>query len=379
MMAPEGEIERQDGRYDAGWDELRAARFERQRELGIVAPDAVLPPRDPGVEAWQEVVDRDWQARRMEVYAAMVRAMDRAVALVIDELEHRGALDDTLIVFLSDNGACAEELRGVYALASFFVKHPEQTADGHPVRFGDRPEIVPGPADTWSTYGRSWAHLSNTPLRSYKHWTYEGGITVPFFVHWPAQLASRAGAIVDVPTHMVDLVPTLEQIVAAGSSAPPEAIEQDPPLRGQSLVPLLRGETMAERTLYWEHEGNRAIAEGDWKLVSRWPFGWELYDLASDRSETSDLASENEQRVAEMAARFDQWAATVGVERWPFVVPWVETAISTLIAIIAILFLVGRAARARRGGAPPQPPAPFPGNRRPPAADRGLPKPLTPR
>ena len=187
-----------------------------------MASDAALPPRDPGVAAWEEAADRDWQARRMEVYAAMVTAMDRAVARVIGELEKAAALDDTVILFLSDNGACAEELRGVYALAPLFVRHPKQTADGHPVRFGDRPEIVPGPADTYSTYGRSWAHLSNTPLRSYKHWTYEGGITVPFFVHWPAQLASRAGAIVATPAHMVDVVPTLEQIVAAGSSSPPE-------------------------------------------------------------------------------------------------------------------------------------------------------------
>jgi hypothetical protein len=194
-------------------------------------------------------------------------------------------------------------------------------------------------------------------------------------------------------------VPTLEQIVAVGSSSPPEAIEQQPPLRGQGLVPVLRGEddgAIAARTLYFEHEGNRAVMEGDWKLVSRWPFGWELYDLASDRFETNDLAPANPERVEDMAARYEEWAANVGIESWPFVVPWVETVISTAISALAIVFLVARAVRARRGGSPPRSPGPFSGKgsqeERAPAAPppksesdphpwnaRDRPRPITPR
>jgi arylsulfatase len=371
LMAPEAEIERYRGRYDAGWDELRAARFTRQRELGIVSRDAELPARDRGVTAWTETPEHDWQSRRMEVYAGMVTAMDRAVARVIGALENAGALDDTVVLFLSDNGACAEELRGVYALAPLFVRHPRQTADGLPVRFADRPEVVPGPADTWSTYGRSWAHFSNTPLRGYKHWTWEGGITVPFFVHWPARLAGRAGTIETAPGHVVDVVPTLEAIAGRESSdAREEPSSSDSHLRGASLLALLRGETSEPRTLYWEHEGNRAISDGDWKLVSRWPSGWELYDLASDRFETRDLASSSPQRVNEMAARWSEWASNVGVEPWPLVVPWVETTISTAAIALFALVVIARAVKARRAGSPPRTPGPFPGGRRTPRPPR---------
>ena len=146
---------------------------------------------------------------------------------------------------------------------------------------------------------------------------------------------------------------------------------------------------------FWEHEGNRAIAEGDWKLVSRWPFGWELYDLATDRFETRDLAASNPERVADMASRWKLWAANVGVETWPLVVPWVETAISTGIAVLGIVFMIARAARARRGGAPPRTPGPFSGKpptsprspvpaptppiERPRSAAGDRPKPITPR
>ena len=312
LQAQPADIEHYRGRFDAGWDELRAARFERERELGIVSDDAVLPPRDPTVAAWDETPDREWQARRMEVYAAMVTAMDRAVGRVVGALESAAALDDTLVLFLSDNGACGEEFRWLYVFAPLVVKIPPQTADGRAVRFGDRPDVVPGSADTYTTYGRGWAHLSNTPLRRYKHWTHEGGIAVPFFVHWPAQLAARAGAIVDGAGSRrrsgADARRDRARRRRGRRSAGASRVRT---LRGTSLLPLLRGEPAAPRTLYWEHEGHRAIAEGDWKLVSRWPFGWELYDLANDRSETDDLA------VVASRARRRRWrrSGTTGRRR----------------------------------------------------------------
>ncbi len=345
-----------------------------------MADGAVLPPRDPAVGAWDETPDREWQARRMEVYAAMVTAMDRAVGRVIAAIESAAALDDTLVIFLSDNGACGEEFRGLYALAPLVMEIPKQTADGRAVRFGDRPDVLPGEADTYGTYGRGWAHLSNTPLRRYKHWTHEGGIAVPFFVHWPAQLAARAGAIVTAPAHVVDLAPTLDEIARAGTGPPIGQSVEGPELRGTSLLPLLRGEPAAPRTLYWEHEGNRAIADGDWKLVSRWPFGWELYDLAQDRFETDDLAASHPERVEEMAARWSEWAASVGVEQWPLVVPGVDTAISVVFGVLVIALTIGRARRARRAGSPPRTPGPFPGERkaRPAQPPRGEQVPSSP-
>lgn len=369
LHAPAASIEHYRGRFDAGWDALRAARFERQRELEIVPRDSVLPPRDPRVPAWDETPDRDWQARRMEVYAAMVTAMDHATASVIEAIERAGAIDDTVILFLSDNGACGEEFNGLYALAPLVAPVPEQTGDGRAMRFGDRPEIEPGPADTYTTYGRAWAHLSNTPLRRYKHWTHEGGIHVPFFVHWPARLAARAGAIIHTPANVVDVVPTLLE-VARGSADAAAAAQADaiargaPPLRGESLLPLLRGEETKPRTFYWEHEGNRAILDGSTKLVARWLHGWELYDLAVDPFETDDLAAAHPDQVDALAVRWSAWAQSVGVETWPLVVPMVSTAINVAVGLLALAIVAGRALGARRSGAAPRSPGPFSGGGR---------------
>jgi arylsulfatase A-like enzyme len=367
LHAPPQDVERYRGRFDAGWDALREQRFRRLGELGLWPTGAALPPRDSRVPAWSDTPNQEWQARRMEVYAAMVSAMDRAAGRVVAALEASSTLDDTLIVFLSDNGACGEEFRGLYALAPLFLEVPRRTAGGLEVRFGDRPDVVPGPPDTFASYGRGWAHLSTTPLRRYKHWTHEGGIAVPFFVHWPARLRDRTGSIVHAPAHVVDLAPTLLEVASA---EPPAADVSDqsahpadsggsagaPPLRGRSLLPILRGEPAEPRTLFWEHEGNRAIASGDWKLVSRWPLGWELYDLGVDRSETADLASSEPERADELARSWAQWAAAVGVEPWPLVVPPVRTALLVVASLLFVASAIRRAARGRRR-APPSPPA----------------------
>jgi arylsulfatase len=379
LHAEAGEIARYDGRFDAGWDALRAARFARMRDLGVIAADAELPPRDPGVEAWTEVAERDWQARRMAAYAAMVTTMDRAVGRVVAALDQRGVLDETLILFLSDNGACAEELRGVYRFAPLVLPIPERTADGREIRVGDEPSIVPGPADTFSTYGRGWAHLSNTPLRLYKHWTHEGGIAAPFFVHWPEGLPGRAGAIVHAPAHVVDVAATLIALAARGEESA-DAGDGDRTRNGgaggggnlrpadgdtgdevearehhaasRSLLPLLRGQELEPRTMFWEHEGNRAVLDGRWKLVSRWPGSWELFDLEADRSETTDLAAADPDRVAALDRAWQRWAAAVGVEPWPLVVPELRTAISIAGAVLFVLLTIARSVRARRAEAP---------------------------
>ncbi|HVR29584.1 MAG TPA: arylsulfatase [Thermoanaerobaculia bacterium] len=381
LHAHSEDIERYRGRFDAGWDELRAARWRRLRELGVVDATAEPPPGDPRVEAWSSTPHPEWQARRMEVYAAMVSAMDRAVGRTIAALEEGGALDRTLVVFLSDNGASAEEFRGLYLLAPLVVPIPERTADGEQVRFGDDPSIVPGPPDTFSTYGRGWAHLSNTPLRLYKRFTHEGGIAVPFLVHWPAGLGERAGAIIEEPAHVVDVVPTVLEI-ASGASAPVASAPEDearPPaegadlaggretLRGTSLLALLRGEGVGPRTLYWEHEGNRAILDGDWKLVSRWPGSWELYDLAADRSETTDLAAAQPARATELERLWNSWSAEMGVEPWPIVVPQVRTALTLSAVVFFLVLSLLRRSRRRRAPSPSTPP---PEPRESPEADR---------
>ena len=316
LHARETDVARYLGLYKQGWDALRQERYRRMVELGIIERRWQLAPRDPRAPAWDEAPHKEWQVRRMAVYAAMVHAMDRAIGRVLEALERSGAYEDTLIMFLSDNGGCAEEL-GPKAQG---LHIPRLTRDGRPVRVGNLPEVMPGPEDTYQSYGLAWANLSNTPFRLYKHWVHEGGIATPFIVHWPRRIR-RAGIVIHQAAHIIDVMPTC--LDAAGAKYPSER-QGTPvlPLEGVSLLPLITGEgALDERTLYWEHEGNRAVRQGPWKLVSRHPGNWELYDMEADRTETNDVAARHPDRVREMAALYEKWAARCGVEPWEKVRP----------------------------------------------------------
>ena len=285
----------------------------------------------------------------MEVYAAMVERMDRGIGRVLAAVEAGGALDDTLVVFLSDNGACAEELVGIYRLGAYVLPIPRVTRGGRPLRFGDRPEVMPGPDDTFQTYGPGWASLSNTPFRAHKHRTHEGGIATPLIVHWPAGLGAMPGSLIHAPGHVVDLMPTVLEVSGAEYPARVEGRETLP-LAGESLLPLLRGRPRQRGPMFWEHEGNRAVRDGRWKLVSRWPKSWELYDLEADRTELVDLAPRGPQRVAEMAAMYERFAADTGVEPWPWVVPqvrWVVWGTAGLVVVLGVWLVRRRRAKAR--------------------------------
>jgi arylsulfatase A-like enzyme len=267
------------------------------------------------VPAWTTVKQKDWEAHRMAVYAAMVDRMDQGIGKIFAQLRAAGADQNTLVLFLSDNGGCAEGAARPAANRPNPPYVPTHTLDGRPVRRGNVPEIVPGPADTYSTYGRSWAHASNTPFRSYKHWTHEGGIATPFIAHWPAGLKAR-GTLGEVG-HIIDIMPTCLEL--AGATAPREyhghAIT---PPEGRSLLPVFRGESIARSDdLFWEHEGNRAvIRQGKWKIVAREGDPWELYDLSVDRVELNNLADKNPAVLKELAASYDAWAKRVGVVPW---------------------------------------------------------------
>jgi arylsulfatase len=247
----------------------------------------------------------------MEVYAAMVDRMDQGIGRILQTLEETRQLENTLILFLSDNGGCAEEL-GPRAAARHI---PLKTRDGRPVIQGNRPELMPGGPGTYQSYGQGWANASNTPFRLYKHWVHEGGISTPLIAHWPARLR-KAGAVNHEPGHLIDIMATC--LDAAGAAYPREHNgHRITPLEGRSLLPCIEGKKRTPHpALYWEHEGNRAIRDGRWKLVSRYPGQWELFDLQADRTEVHDLAAKSPERAGRMAARFQEWAAKAGVVPW---------------------------------------------------------------
>lgn len=315
LHAPAADVAAYDGVFDAGWDELRSRRLGRLVEEGLFAADALASGRDPTQPPWDATPEQPWQARRMQAYAAQITKMDEAVGKVVGALRETGQLDDTLVVFLSDNGASAEDLPLISA-ERFGTRAdilPRATRTGDPIRVGNIPDIVPGPEDTYASYGRAWANLSNTPFRFYKRWVHEGGIAAPFIVHWPAgELA--AGSVQHTPFQLTDVLPTL--LAATGATYPDAGARGLVPLEGRSMLECLRGEPTGTHPLYWEHTGNAAIRSGTWKLVREYPGDWELYDIVADPAELDDLAAGHPVVVADLAAQWQAWADHVGVIPW---------------------------------------------------------------
>jgi arylsulfatase A-like enzyme len=310
LHARESDIAKYRGRFKAGWDRLKAARHDRQVKAGIIDRAWPMPSRDPQEVPWDRVKPeyRDWFDERMAVYAAQIEQMDRGIGRILAAAEARGGMERTLVIFLSDNGGCAEEI-GPEGRAEGFV---ERTRRGAAVRLGNDPRINPGPEDTFASYGLEWAGLSNTPFRRYKSFVHEGGIATPLIVSWPSKLKPT---ITHELGHVVDLMPTLLEV--AGATYPSEVNRRAVvPVEGRSLLPVLAGGTRPEVVYGWEHEGNRAIRRGTWKLVSQFLRGWELYNMKSDRTETDDLASRMPDRVAAMSRLYDVWAARTGVKPW---------------------------------------------------------------
>lgn len=332
LHAAEEDVREYAGRFDAGWDVLRRERRQRLVELGLIDPGWELAPLEPRAVAWDAEPHKAWQARRMETYAAMVDRMDRGIGRVLAAIEAAGAWDDTLIVFLSDNGGNAEEFQGINRLGRWLMPVPEVAQR----RFGDDPEVMPGGPDTFQTYGPGWSSLSNTPFRRGKHWAHEGGIATPLIVHWPAGLGVEPGSLIHAPGHVVDLVPTFLEVA---SLAYPTRFADRPsrPLRGESLVPLLLGRQRERGPMYWAHEGNRGMRDGRFKLVSDWPGDWELYDMKTDRTELYDLAEQQPQRVAEMARRYERFAREAQVGTWPWVARPFRIAVWSLSALVLVL------------------------------------------
>ena len=314
LHAPAEDYRKYLERYARGWDVLRQERYRRMLEMGILDDSTRLSPRDDEAPPWNDVEHKEWQAHRMAVYAAQIERMDKGIGRIVEALRKTGELDNTLIFFLADNGGCAEIL-GPNARA---LHVPLKAPDGSPMRRGNSPEIFPGPPDTYASYGLPWANLSNTPFRTYKHWVHEGGIATPLIVHWPA--AIKVPGIRQDPGHLIDIMATCVD-AAKGSYPRHFAGHSVQPLEGKSLLPLFEGRSFAQRPIYFEHEGNRAVRMGEWKAVSKFPEDWELYNLAADRSELENLASREPQLLSELVTLYENWAQRVKVPDPELVTP----------------------------------------------------------
>lgn len=317
LHAHEADIAKYKGRFDAGWDQLRAERLERMIEMGVVKGNVKLSERDPEVGPWDNQPNKEWEARRMEVYAAQIDRMDQGIGRIVKALRDTGQFDNTLIVFLADNGGCAEELGG--GSDSWVKKMVDRgarvgtthTRDGRPVRFGNSPDIIPGAEDTYSSYGSPWANVSDAPFRKYKHWIHEGGISTPFIVHWPEGIEAK-GDLRHQSAQLPDVMATFLEV--AGVEYPVVYEGKDiKPAEGFSMVPTFTDQPHAREVLYWEHHGNRGVRKGNWKLVAEKNEKWELYDLDADRSELNDLVEKHPEKVDELKGLYFAWAKRCGV------------------------------------------------------------------
>ncbi|HEY0074663.1 MAG TPA: sulfatase-like hydrolase/transferase, partial [Abditibacteriaceae bacterium] len=324
MHALPEDIAKYKGHYNAGYDAIRQARWKKQKELGVIDASWPLPPT---VGDWQAMPHKAWDARNMEVYAAMIDRMDQGIGRILAQLKQQNQLHNTLIFYLHDNGGCAEGMGRDESKIPENIKPlgpndlqpqiwpPMQTRDGRPVLSG--PTVMAGGEDTYIGYGRDWANVSNTPFREYKHWVHEGGIATPLIVHWPQGVPTpKRGALVHNPGQLVDIMATCVDVSGA---AYPQKLNGETihALAGHSLKPSFANEAAPSYPLFWEHEGNRAIREGQWKLVAKNPDGaWELYNMSLDRAETRDLAAEQPERVQQMAAQWEKWAKANDVLPW---------------------------------------------------------------
>jgi arylsulfatase A-like enzyme len=316
MHALEKDIAKYKGHYDAGYAAIRKARYEKMKQLGVIE-DWEL---SKAPEAWEDVDEatRKWDIRCMEVYAAMVDSMDQGIGRIVESLKASGQLDNTLILFLQDNGGCAEAYgrkppkhrlpEGIVPMGKDELQTqmvPLRSRDGRPVRTG--PGVMPGPTDTYIAYGQNWANVSNTPFRMYKSFNHEGGISTPLIAHWPKGISAHS-QLRHEPGHLIDIMATCVDL--SGAKYPDKFADHDIlPLEGRSLVGGFVNDREEERTLLFEHFGKAAIRKGAWKLVrtgEKKP--WELYDINKDRSELHDLSAQHPEKAKELRELWEKEA-----------------------------------------------------------------------
>jgi arylsulfatase A-like enzyme len=307
LHAKEKDIAKYRKKYrELGWDQCHKQRYERQQQMKLIS-DSPPVPRDSSVSSWKEAEHQDWQAERMAVYAAQVDCIDQNVGRILKTMQEIGCEDNTVVMFLSDNGATGRTFKPK-ANGRFFLdsKTKAWRTDGTRTKTVV-PGIMPGPADTFGGYGLEWAHVSNTPVRGYKQSSYEGGIITPLIVKWPGKIAP-VGKITHQVGHVIDVMPTCLEI--ASMNYPKKYRERKIlPVEGKSLVPVFKGKKrQGHSALFWELSGNRAVRMGKWKLVGQTKKDWELYNLKTDRGEANDLASLKPDLVKKMTVMYQEWS-----------------------------------------------------------------------
>lgn len=313
LHAWEEDIVKYEGKYKKGWSQTRMDRYEEMRGK-VLDPKWKLTEEDPATPNWNDIQNKEWEDLRMATYSAQIEQMDRGIGKIIEKLKQIGELENTLIMFAADNGGCAE-----FLAEDSNQPNPNQFnnpgPDGKKVNFGNIPNLRPGPSDTFMSYDLPWANLSNTPFRLFKRWVHEGGISTPFIVHWPKKIQSHG--VIDTPVQFADISPTILDI--CDSKYPKTYNQKDiTPLEGESFFRLFQGkEFNKDKPLCWEHEGNRAVRVGDWKLVSEYPGPWELYNISDDRSETNNLINKEKEIASSLEKKYKDWSSRCGILDWP--------------------------------------------------------------
>lgn len=299
LQAPKEDIDKYRDRYNDGWQKIREERYQRMEEMGLIYENCELSDQD-SVD-WESLpkAKREEMSLRRAIYSAQIDRMDQNIGRLVNHLKEKGILNNTLLVFLNDNGACAEG--GMLG--------------------GGKAENLETKTGYFLSYGQAWANASNTPFRKYKHWLHEGGIATPLIIHWPDEIKNGKGEIIPQYGFLPDIMSTFVDV--SGAEYPTNYNgHQIPPMEGESLLPLIKGNEgeIHTKPIFWEHEGNKAVRLGNEKLVMEWKGKgknkWELYDLAKDRSEEHDLAGEYPEKVKEMSEMWEKWAKEKNVVQW---------------------------------------------------------------
>lgn len=299
------DIKKYENTYKGGWDAIRLARYKRMAKLGLI--DTVktkLSPRMMADTTWEQNPKKEWDARAMAVHAAMIDRMDQGIGRIIKALKETGRLDNTLIIFLSDNGASPEN---AMAYGPGFDR-PGETRTGEKILYPLAKDVMPGPQTTFTSIGQRWANVANTPYEYAKAESYEGGVRTPMIAFWPAGLKTQKGGFTNTTGHVMDFMATFVEL--AGAKYPSQYKGNTiKPMQGKSLVPAFKSATApGHSVLFNEHYGARYVRDGEWKMVSKRNDAWHLYRIDDDESEVNDVAAQNPAIVQKMDKQWQEWA-----------------------------------------------------------------------